>query len=107
MAVAYWYTRPASPDPDMARKILQHCLDQSGEGCLIEDDTKISELRALSFTLAATHDSSETIVASYEFRSEDRRYCAYVEIGKREMGWHRATQFYRCARRSSVHLGLG
>ncbi|WP_144036767.1 hypothetical protein [Sphingopyxis witflariensis] len=106
-AAAYWFMRPNRPDSAMAWEILHHCLDGPDERCLIEDDTKVDDLRALKFKLVGTHDSTAMAVAAYEFRSEDRRYCAYVELGKRGMDWHRTAQFYQCINSSVVHLGLG
>ena len=105
-AVAFSANRPPPVTSEAANHLLATCLIDRLEGCSIENESHWAEFSRQQFQLArAPMHGVDT--ADYEFVSPDGRYCAFVQFGKNHLSFVRTAEFYRCANRSRVTLGVG
>jgi hypothetical protein len=106
LSVAFYVSRPPPITSEAANELLAACLKDRLERCSIKDDSRWPALSRQQFRLTSVADPRVEI-ANYEFASLDGRYCAFVQFGKGDLSFVRTAEFYSCANRSRVTLGIG
>ena len=96
----------ASPTKEKAFAFLTACVEQEAEGCNFEKDgTRRVDVQRRTFALRGVEDEPGLAVANYQFSTKECQYCAFVQFQKDLTFW--TAEFYRCANKSKLHLGVG
>lgn len=107
IAAALWFASRQPPiTSEAASGFLAECLQSRAERCSIKDDANWEDLSKRTFRLSQKADP-QLAVANYEFVSSDGQYCAFIQFGKDDMSDVRTAEFFRCANRNRVTLGVG
>ena len=98
-----------SVSPEDAGKLLSECLQVLGlsDRCTIEDGSNREAFTRQRFHLVNKADPADAVVASYEFRSTDGEACVLVQLGRGSVSHVGTAEFFRCANRNKVRLGVG
>lgn len=102
----YVVYRPQPITKEMAAELLATCINTKAENCIVKNDTSWQDLAGRTFRMTRSADP-KLAVADYEFVSRDGQFCAFVQFGKEDLSDVRTVEFYRCANRERVTLGIG
>jgi hypothetical protein len=105
-ATIFYVSRPLPITGQAATELVATCLKDNLERCSVKDDSSWAALSDARFRLIRTADP-QLEIANFDFVSLDGRYCAFVQFGKGDLSFVRTAEFYRCANRSKVAVGVG
>jgi hypothetical protein len=94
-------------EDEFAFGLLEGCISGKERRCYAEGDLTLGDVTGRPFAPFAKTVLNSNSIGVHEFVSPDGAVCAYVEVGRGRIRYHYAAQFYRCAERKSVHLGIG